>query len=82
VLIAGPTCIFIWSETTSKEPSLNHPADQASAAYRAFKLHRGNAMRKMQVASIGEPIRAWESLPDDLREVRVALTKPDQSRLR
>ncbi|MGY8668518.1 response regulator transcription factor [Bradyrhizobium sp. UFLA05-109] len=44
------------------------------------KLHRGNVMRKMQVASIGELIRSWESLPDDLREVRGALTKPDHSR--
>jgi FixJ family two-component response regulator len=44
------------------------------------KLHRGNVMRKMQVASIGELIRAWESLPDDLRDVRVALAKPDHSR--
>lgn len=32
------------------------------------KLHRGNAMRKMQVASIGALIRAWESLPPRLRE--------------
>ena len=32
------------------------------------KLHRGNVMRKMQAASIGEIIRAWESLPADLRE--------------
>ena len=32
------------------------------------KLHRSNVMRKMQVASIGELIRAWESLPADLRE--------------
>jgi FixJ family two-component response regulator len=36
------------------------------------KLHRGNAMRKLQVASIGELIRAWESLPADLREARRA----------
>jgi FixJ family two-component response regulator len=27
------------------------------------KLHRGNVMRKMETASIGELIRAWESLP-------------------
>jgi FixJ family two-component response regulator len=32
------------------------------------KLHRGNAMRKMQVASIGALIRAWETLPRRLRE--------------
>lgn len=28
------------------------------------KLHRGNAMRKMEVASIGELIRAWQTLPE------------------
>jgi FixJ family two-component response regulator len=32
------------------------------------KLHRGNAMRKMQAGSIGELIRAWETLPTRLRE--------------
>lgn len=32
------------------------------------KLHRGNVMRKMEVASIGELIRAWETLPMPLRE--------------
>jgi FixJ family two-component response regulator len=32
------------------------------------KLHRGNVMRKMQAASVGELIRAWESLPADMRE--------------
>jgi FixJ family two-component response regulator len=32
------------------------------------KLHRSNVMRKMQVASIGELIRAWEVLPADIRE--------------
>lgn len=32
------------------------------------KLHRGNAMRKMGAASIGELIRAWEALPAALRE--------------
>jgi FixJ family two-component response regulator len=32
------------------------------------KLHRGNVMRKMQAASVGELIRAWESLPAELRE--------------
>jgi FixJ family two-component response regulator len=36
------------------------------------KLHRGNVMRKMQAASIAELIRAWESLPADLREARTA----------
>jgi FixJ family two-component response regulator len=34
------------------------------------KLHRGNVMRKMQAASVGELIRAWESLPADLRDAR------------
>lgn len=32
------------------------------------KLHRSNVMRKMQAASVGELIRAWEKLPPDLRE--------------
>jgi FixJ family two-component response regulator len=32
------------------------------------KLHRGNLMRKMEVASIGELIRAWEALPVRMRE--------------
>jgi len=32
------------------------------------KLHRGNVMRKMQAASLGELIRVWETLPADLRE--------------
>jgi FixJ family two-component response regulator len=32
------------------------------------KLHRSNVMRKMQAASVGELIRAWEALPPDLRE--------------
>lgn len=32
------------------------------------KLHRGNVMRKMQAASIGELIRMWETLPAPLRE--------------
>ncbi len=31
------------------------------------KLHRGNVMRKMQAASVGELVRAWEFLPGDLR---------------
>ena len=34
------------------------------------KLHRSNVMRKMQAASVGELIRAWESLPADIREAR------------
>ncbi|HXD46145.1 MAG TPA: response regulator transcription factor [Pseudolabrys sp.] len=32
------------------------------------KLHRGNLVRKMQAASVGELIRAWESLPAEMRE--------------
>jgi len=32
------------------------------------KLHRANVMRKMEVSSIGELIRAWESLPTATRE--------------
>ena len=36
------------------------------------KLHRGNLMRKMEVASIGELIRAWEALPVGMREARAA----------
>lgn len=31
------------------------------------KLHRGNVMRKMQAATIGELIRAWETLPTSVR---------------
>lgn len=34
------------------------------------KLHRGNAMRKMQFASFGDLIRAWEALPAALRDRR------------
>lgn len=36
------------------------------------KLHRGSMMRKMQVSSVGELIRAWESLPADLRAAAAA----------
>ena len=32
------------------------------------KLHRGNVMGKMEVISIGELIRAWETLPAPMRE--------------
>lgn len=32
------------------------------------KLHRGNVMRKMEVMSIGELIRAWETLPVPFRQ--------------
>lgn len=31
------------------------------------KLHRGNVMRKMEAGSIGELIRAWETLPASMR---------------
>lgn len=31
------------------------------------KLHRGNVMRKMEAASVGELIRAWETLPVPMR---------------
>jgi FixJ family two-component response regulator len=37
-------------------------------SYITVKLHRSNAMRKMQVTSVGALIRAWESLPAALRE--------------
>jgi FixJ family two-component response regulator len=33
------------------------------------KLHRGNVMRKMEASSVGELIRAWETLPAHMREV-------------
>lgn len=36
------------------------------------KLHRSNVMRKMQAASVGDLIRAWEALPDHVREHRPA----------
>nr|WP_244420721.1 response regulator transcription factor [Mesorhizobium japonicum] len=32
------------------------------------KLHRGNAMRKMKAASIGQLIQSWETLPASVRE--------------
>jgi FixJ family two-component response regulator len=31
------------------------------------KLHRSNVMRKMEATSIGELIRAWETLPASTR---------------
>jgi FixJ family two-component response regulator len=34
------------------------------------KLHRSNARRKMQAGSVGELVRAWDSLPAPLREQR------------
>lgn len=36
------------------------------------KLHRGNAMRKMQITSLGHLIRAWEALPTDMRKAQPA----------
>lgn len=36
------------------------------------KLHRSNVMKKMQAASVGELIRAWETLPADLRQGQAA----------
>ncbi len=36
------------------------------------KLHRSNVMKKMQAASVGELIRAWEKLPQELRETAAA----------
>jgi FixJ family two-component response regulator len=38
------------------------------------KLHRGNVMRKMEAASIGELIRAWEVLPAAMRDTDSAKT--------
>lgn len=38
------------------------------------KLHRSNVMRKMEAASIGELIRAWETLPAAMREAGGAKT--------
>lgn len=32
------------------------------------KLHRSNVMRKMQVNSVGQLIRAWEALPANIRD--------------
>ncbi|MBB3979500.1 FixJ family two-component response regulator [Rhizobium azooxidifex] len=32
------------------------------------KLHRSNVMKKMQVSSIGQLIRAWEALPANIRD--------------
>ncbi|MGO4843445.1 LuxR C-terminal-related transcriptional regulator, partial [Rhizobiaceae sp. 2RAB30] len=38
------------------------------------KLHRGNVMRKMEAASIGELIRTWETLPAPMRDTGGART--------
>jgi len=35
------------------------------------KLHRGNVMRKMGTGSLGELIRAWETLPSSMRSAGV-----------
>jgi FixJ family two-component response regulator len=43
------------------------------------KLHRGNVMRKMQAQSVGELVRAWESLPTALREKREPVPRYDSS---
>jgi FixJ family two-component response regulator len=32
------------------------------------KLHRGNVMRKMQLASMGQLVRVWEALPAEARD--------------
>lgn len=34
------------------------------------KLHRSNVMRKMLAKSVGDLVRAWEALPDHLRQQR------------
>jgi FixJ family two-component response regulator len=36
------------------------------------KLHRSNVMRKMEAASGGDLVRAWEALPAELRETETA----------
>jgi len=33
------------------------------------KLHRSNAMRKMEVSSVGELVRIWEALPAPVRDI-------------
>jgi FixJ family two-component response regulator len=35
------------------------------------KLHRSNVMRKMQAVSVGDLIRAWETLPDHMRDPKL-----------
>jgi len=39
------------------------------------KLHRGNVMRKMETSSIGQLIRAWETLPARIREAETSQTR-------
>jgi len=41
------------------------------------KLHRSNAMKKMQATSVGELIRAWEALPGTLREGKLPVPNPN-----
>ena len=41
------------------------------------KLHRGNVMKKMKAASVGELVRTWESLPVGVREGRPPVTAYD-----
>ncbi|WP_343715788.1 response regulator transcription factor [Inquilinus sp.] len=36
------------------------------------KLHRSRAMHKMQLTSVGEVVRAWETLPAEMREKAAA----------
>jgi FixJ family two-component response regulator len=43
------------------------------------KLHRGTGMRKMEAASIGELIRAWETLPAVRRGTGAAPSSVDRS---
>jgi FixJ family two-component response regulator len=38
------------------------------------KLHRGNAMRKLQAGSVGQLIRIWEALPAAVRGNQSAYT--------
>jgi FixJ family two-component response regulator len=38
------------------------------------KLHRSNVMRKMRAISVGDLVRAWEALPEDVREMGPART--------
>ncbi|WP_226575673.1 response regulator transcription factor [Acuticoccus sediminis] len=39
------------------------------------KLHRGNAMRKMETASLAALIRLWETLPPDRRDTAPAVRR-------
>jgi FixJ family two-component response regulator len=32
------------------------------------KLHRSNGLRKMGIATVGALIRAWETIPEQLRD--------------